>query len=409
MITRIVISGGWSYGNLGDEVIAKCTIDLLNKYFPNVEKYYTSYDVSNFKAMHNIQAIESVHSVFNRLNYGLNDIDACVSNPELYKINDFADLFDKHTLFVMSGGGYFDGRWFNQFAARIVEMKIAKAAGAKTAIIGQSIGPLVNCQERELLKEVLEECNFVNVRDLESKNLLLEVLPGKKVSCTSDIAITISDFLKLHPEKNQKKCNLIVQIYTDYVSNGVKGERNNTLYSKIKKRMLLRQYRYDLAWIRLLRGIRKTVKYECSIVLNVQGTEKVGNRHFERYAKKLKRLSGCNEISIVNCESVADFCKILANAELIISCKMHPLIVSSSYGVKTYALSQHYKIDAFMKWIGREASCYRNDRFNPKKLVKQILLESDEVQKKSGELVYLRKQEVYQMFDSLLELAYERK
>lgn len=409
MIKRIVISGGWSYGNLGDEVIAKCTIDLLDRYFPNIEKNYTSYDVGNFKVMHNITAIESVHSVFDRQGYGLNEIDACVANPERYEIKDFADLFDSNTLFIMSGGGYFDGRWYNQFAARIVEMKIANMAKAKTAIIGQSIGPLINHQERELLKGVLEKCDFVNVRDVESRCLLHEILPEKEVSCTSDIAITISDLLCDCSEKDKKRCNLVVQIYTDYVNNGVKGEKNNTLYSKIRKRILLRQYRYDLAWVRLLRKIRKTNKYECNIVLNVQGTGKVKNLHFERYARKLKRLSGCDEINIVNCESVADFCKMLAGAELIISCKMHPLIVSSSYGVKTYALSQHYKIDAYMKWIGRESSCYRNDKFHPKKLVNQILSESDAVQEKSNKLVTLRKQEVYQMFDSLFELVYERK
>ncbi len=63
----------------------------------------------------------------------------------------------------------------------------------------------------------------------------------------------------------------------------------------------------------------------------------------------------------------------------------------------------------YVATVGRELSCYRNDKFSPKKLVKQILLESDEVQDASNKLVNLRKKEVYQVFDSLLELVYERK
>lgn len=409
MITKVVVSGGWGYGNLGDEVIAQCTIELINQFFPEAEKYYTSYDVDNFELMHGIKAIESIHSVFAREQYSIDEIDECVLNPKQYGIDEFADLLDEHTLFIMSGGGYFDGRWFNQFAARIIELKLAKKAMAKTAIIGQSIGPLVNRQEKEYLQAVIEECDFVNVRDIESKQLLLDMVPDKEVSCTSDIAVIISDFIKHNHRSEKGKCNLIVQIYTDYVSNGTKGEKNNTLRSKIIKRIMLRQYRYDLNWIRLLRELKRMKAYETNIVLNVQRTGKIGNSHFEKYARKLKKISKYEDLKIINCGSVESFCEALAGAEVIISCKMHPLIVSSSYGVKTYALSQHYKIDAYMRWIGREDACYRNSSFNPKKLAQQILTERNEVQEKSNEMINLRKQEIYQMFGSLLEILSNEK
>lgn len=407
MLTKIVVSGGWGYGNLGDEIIAKCTIDLLNRSFPELEKRYTGYDVENFRETHALPALESVHSVFEKRGYGIKDIAGSVEAPEEFGIGEFVDLMDENTLFLMSGGGYFDGRWDSQFAARIVEMKLAKKRGARTAIIGQSIGPLINEQESVLLREVLGECDFINVRDEDSRALIALLLPEKRISCTCDIAVMISDLLPVQRTEESGICNLIVQIYTDYVPNGTRVEKNNTLYGKIKKRLLLRQYRYDLAWVRLLRGIRDNTDYRMRIILNVQGTKKIGNSHFERYAEKLRQLSGCREIEIVHSTSLGDFCEKLAAAEVIISCKMHPLIISSSYGVRTFALSQHYKIDAYMRWIGREEACCRNNRIKPERTVEQLLKEDAGMQRKSRELIQCRKQEINQMLEELSGLVYD--
>lgn len=403
MITRIVVSGGWSYGNLGDEVIAKCTIELLNRYFPDIEKIYTSYDPTEFFKNHDIEAIESVHSIFHRADYGLDVVEECVSAPAKYGVEEFSHLFDESTLFIMSGGGYFDGRWRSQFAARIVEMRIAQEAGAKTVILGQSIGPLINGQESKMLKEVLEKSDYLNVRDDDSKDLLQTLVPDKCISCTSDMAITISDLVPFLGRRG-KKCNLIVQIYTEYVANGIITEKRNGNFERIKKRILLRQYRYDFAWIRMIRMLRKNMDYTCNIVLNVQGTEKISNAHFGKYARRLKKLSGCQEVEIVSCGNIQEFCETLATAELIVSCKMHPLIISSSYGVRTYALSQHYKIDAYMKWIGREEKCYKNSKFNPKILIKQMYEENEDTQKRSQEMINQRKQEIYQVFEALARM-----
>lgn len=54
---------------------------------------------------------ESVHSVFEKRGYGIKDIAGSVEAPEEFGIGEFADLLDENTLFLMSGGGYFDGRW----------------------------------------------------------------------------------------------------------------------------------------------------------------------------------------------------------------------------------------------------------------------------------------------------------
>ena len=49
---RFIISGGWSYGNIGDEAIADATVYLFETFFPGSQFVYTSYDVKDFAEKH---------------------------------------------------------------------------------------------------------------------------------------------------------------------------------------------------------------------------------------------------------------------------------------------------------------------------------------------------------------------
>lgn len=402
MFSKIVISGGWSYGNLGDEMIAVCTKGLIDKYFPDVDKIYTSYDVEDFQAKHGIPAIESVHSKFVKQNCGLEDIAACIASPGKYGLTEFNNCLDHNTLFIMAGGGYFDGNWYSQFAARIVEIELAVKAGAKAVIWGQSIGPFTDDTEVKWLKGALEKCSYINVRDDSSKSFIQRLLPERRITCTPDSALLISDFRPIYVSESSEepKCNLIVQIYNNYQDNGVR-KKPNIHINKVAKRITLRLYRYNIAWVLLIRKLSVKLGMQCKIILNVQKTAKVNNNHFEKYARQLRKWSGCKEIEIVNDTDLDTFCKELAKGDAIISCKMHPLIVSASYGVPVYAISQHYKIDAFMEWIGRGDKCHRNSSFFPDKIFRQVQNEMHEKHSASTALINERKQEIYAVFEEL--------
>ena len=108
------------------------------------------------------------------------------------------------------------------------------------------------------------------------------------------------------------------------------------------------------------------------------------------------------DIIIVNETGLREFCNELAGADAVVSCKMHPLIISTAYGVPAYAISQHYKIDAFMEWIGRKHNCQKNSKFSPSKIVSQILKEENI--KETLEIVAIRKKEIYAMIEELGQL-----
>ena len=402
MISKIVVSGGWSYGNIGDEVIAKCTMGLLDKYFPDVHKIYTSYDPKDFYMHHNLMAIESIHSILEGKSLGTKNIKQILSSQEDYGLDEFCKNLSNETLFIMSGGGYFDGNWDSQFAARILEIELAKKNGSFVAVIGQSIGPFITSFQINQVRNTLGKVDYINVRDEASRVYLKNIIYNKEITCCCDIALTISDFYPLSvKESNQKFCNLIVQVYARYVENGNQRRRNRNIERWIK-RITLQLYRYDLSLLYLIKKISSTPNWNIRFVLNVQKTDKISNSHFLNYATKLRhRIRGEKFIEIKEGMNVDEFCAILANSNAIVSCKMHPLIVSASYGIKTIALSQHYKIDAFMEWIGRTACCFRNSSFSARKILDILVNEKFEV---DYTIVETRKNDIYQMMEQLREL-----
>ena len=113
-----------------------------------------------------MQAVESLHK---RLENSLG-----MGNQEEDSINEYSNLFDEKSLFIMSGGGYISGGWDSQIFARIKEIQIAKERGAKCYVIGQSIGPIYNDGLRKTLVKALNMCDKLSVRDNTSRDYLIK-------------------------------------------------------------------------------------------------------------------------------------------------------------------------------------------------------------------------------------------
>lgn len=134
---KILVSGGWSYGNIGDEAIATATEYLLRRSFPETELTFTAYDPENFATCHGIQALASVHKQLSRFPAEVLTLEGVLGDLPRYGLSEFAGELDSDTLFVMSGGGYFTESWGSQFVARLAELAIAREKGAKIAVIGK--------------------------------------------------------------------------------------------------------------------------------------------------------------------------------------------------------------------------------------------------------------------------------
>lgn len=187
---KIVISGGWGYGNLGDDAILDSTIRQLQNQFPGCKCVVLTYDLVD-------SATHAAEGVLLKLGvHGLTDSGGCeVFRPALNRdynllkkvwvkarftltettwwfkyasnastLNDVQSELITADLFVMSGGGYFNEKWMNKTRAQLLELRMAAKAGVPTIILGPTIGRFEGAIRKEI-ESCFQQARLITVRD----------------------------------------------------------------------------------------------------------------------------------------------------------------------------------------------------------------------------------------------------
>lgn len=388
---RVVVSGGWSYGNIGDEAIAAATIFLIKKYLCNAEVIYTSYNPNNFYENHEIEAIKSVHAYIEKCS--IFDFENIFANTNKYGLTEFEEMFDENTLFIMSGGGYFHEQWKSQFVSRLLEIEIAKKRGAKVVLVGQSIGPFYSSRSKQLLIKALNKVDFLSVRDESSELMLSQLSLPITIHRSPDLAIIMSDVLQDENKSlNENIINIMPASFTSYV--GMNSRESNKYIEKIKKRLSPAGIRYRREFQKVVNVLSQREEYSVRIVLSTSW------EWDKTFARKIAKRNASNKVEICESSDVYELCSLLMNGRITISTKMHPLIISTSYGLPTIGISYNYKVDDFMKLIDNEKNCFRIDKIDAKKIVGIIDRESVEMQYDCSKL----KEDVYKTFMQIANL-----
>lgn len=204
---KIILSGGWSYGNLGDEAILMASVYLLHNKFPNykitVLLYKKNETVKYLEQLEYVEIKQSLHSYIygveeKKMDFGMNFIEELklpvvrrwnnqltpirerqsakrfLKSPSTYlsehdeACNYFKRLCVDADMYVMSGGGYFNN-WSEMIISKYVEAAIAKQCGLKTFMIGQTVGPF-NDYAKQVYNLMLNNIDGCFFRDIESVN-----------------------------------------------------------------------------------------------------------------------------------------------------------------------------------------------------------------------------------------------
>lgn len=210
---KIIISGGWGYGNLGDDAILDSTIRQLQAQFPGCQCVVLTYDLVD-------SAIHAIEGVTLRMGaHALTDGGGCeLFRPSMvqdyslprkakvkakFALTEMAAWFkyasststlrelqaelDTADLFVMSGGGYFNEKWMNKTRAQLLELKLATQAGVPTIILGPTIGRFEGVIRQEI-ESCFRQARLITVRDEFS---LAEASQwSEHVSVVPDIALS---------------------------------------------------------------------------------------------------------------------------------------------------------------------------------------------------------------------------
>ncbi|MBD3330843.1 hypothetical protein GF354_04935 [Candidatus Peregrinibacteria bacterium] len=172
---KIVISGNYGAGNIGDELILEGLLDITRKNFPESKITVLSGNPKETKEKHKVNSLEKVPAGFRSFFKSLL-IEKCASRKAI-KECDF---------FVMGGGGLFGGIekkanciWGMQALLPIIYKK-------PLIMVGQSIGRVDNSLIKFIIKNVFNRAKIISVRDVNSKKILKNIGVKGKIHVVPD-------------------------------------------------------------------------------------------------------------------------------------------------------------------------------------------------------------------------------
>jgi len=233
---KILLSGGWGYGNLGDDAILATTVKLLRQEYPKASITVMTYDCDATRSALRDPDIDVVPSIHRYLigNLSLKRFRPLCNGSSLprsitptfarrvrsklkseankryrslaeglsyYKYRWLSRYpgglrassgFDSADLFVMSGGAYLNSEWPDSVYAHALELRLAHQCGVKSVLVGQSIGPISNEKVKAIAYQAIRLASQVSVRDVQSYDELRH--GGIDCSQLPDLALADVDF-----------------------------------------------------------------------------------------------------------------------------------------------------------------------------------------------------------------------
>lgn len=350
---NILLSGGWGYGNIGDDAILIASLSLLKKQYPDAQITITSYNPEYTREIvgNKYEILPSVHRkifgkrafrflcvqgyvlntermpyYFQRLyNYVIRKIKAlCYKNKDVLKSAiaklDWTELqrpFFNADIFIMSGGGYFNN-WQESMVSRIIELELAEKSKVKSFICGQTIGPFDTTPEwNERLVHALKTVSRISVRDVASqkdlKNWNIHAL------LAPDLALSQNPMLR--EEKGQTIAIVPAELPRQSRNIFIKG-----MSDFIRKK-----------------DLRASVIVTRLYIADIECAKQI-------YAG-IQKLCGKEKIKLVIPRVYCDIEQPLMRSKYVVSRNLHGLILAWRSGAKCLCMNNERKFVTFMQQI----------------------------------------------------------
>lgn len=171
---KVLISGYYGFGNMGDEAILSAMVTSLRADIPNIDITVGSFRPAETEKKYGVKAIpRSIRSI----RHALKNTD----------------------LFISGGGGLLqDVTSVRSLMYYCLLLVLARIERVPVMIYGQGIGPIRRTLSKILVRLALSGCDTIAVRDAESKALL------QGIGVRRDIVVTADPALLLKPAQVSK-------------------------------------------------------------------------------------------------------------------------------------------------------------------------------------------------------------
>lgn len=362
------LTGGWGYGNKGDNAILEGMRQSLSSRFPDDPLTVTSYSQAEMREQHGIDSIKSVHRLlWKRAPLGLlrwigifvwraTDLKVLLV-PSLRK---HQSLMRQARAVIMGGGGYFNDAWPDMLRSRYVEIDLARSVGTPVVIYGQTLGPFSKATIDRSLSRYLSYVTKIAFRDAQSLKVLEAAgVPENKRLLSADEANLLAVRLPLEAKRvGRRVIGVMIQKFRPHL-----GPSGPSPAGSIPDEGSYVQ--------RIVEALGSVASKNPDIDYLFIPSTRWDESTVRRVADELKR-NYVGRVKLISDPTADQFIRACQNVDLMVSTNMHPIILAATAGVPSVAISYHYKLDDFMASISLGEYIRRIDDFSSLDLSKVI-------------------------------------
>ena len=233
-----------------------------------------------------------------------------------------------HDIVFIGGGQLLLGRSNFPYAI-FLWVFFLKKYNKKVILFSVGVGESFSFIEKNIFTHILNKVDDIYIRDYDSQTRLKNIF-NKKSIFINDIAFSISRFKKVKKAKQCDITNIILSIPA------------YNIYKRYQKD--IGQKNYLLKWKEFINKYLNSNKYSITIIYSDLSKDKQISTQFYNFIKK-----DCNNIKIRHLKDMEEMILNIANNDLIISGRMHPLIIGLSYEKKVIPFPINEKLISFEK------------------------------------------------------------
>lgn len=305
---KILISGYYGFGNIGDEAILETMLRRIHTVIPNAEITVLSASPERTQLLYDVEAVARAHPI------------------KLLRAIWHCDI-------LISGGGSLiqdvTGHLSIHYYLTIIE--VASWLRKRIMIYSQGIGPINKPFNRRLTRYVLNKADVISVREENSKHDLMDMgISAERIYVTADPVIGMScaePALGIHVLK----------------SAGLDLEKN---VKRVAFALRSKDFKSEMAYASLVQVVETLLSKDIEVVfLPFHYSEDL------KVMENLRRDFGSRIHTLIRRHTSQEMLSAISQMDLLVGVRLHALIFSAVARTPLIALSYDPKIDYFMKAI----------------------------------------------------------
>ncbi len=333
-MTKILISGSYGTGNVGDEVILKYILSILNENQVTILSQGVSYTEEYFSKPPVIEVIAQTPS-WKPIRI-LKDLIK-LRFSELSKRIIFLKKLRESDVFWVGGGGLFAELVPTVLEYYLHQIKWAHFFKKKVIIMGVGVGPLRTKRGIENIVQTFQKVpSYIGVRDQQSHDNLIENGVTRTINISPDFAFLTP--VKIISERKIQRKKVIFNFYAAF-SDPILHPDNGARFSQLKAG--------------IIEITKELIKEGHKIIYLPFGT-----KNDLSFAKEIEALVADESCQTFESQSYEDIISELSSAYFSITMRFHAGLLSLLNAVPSICIDQQFKSERLLKDFGYEDLLY---------------------------------------------------